>query len=170
MRKDNHRWDAPVADKSLERPGLSIRQVSLNRMTLISGPFPETLRAAGLAHAVGWPDIAIGPSYALRLRRDRILVADGPDLSEGWNADTGLAISDMTSGYAVFEIAGQKAMGFLQRGTEISTGKPSASVNRAFHGLAAMIYAWETKECFRLHVASPMQETFWHLAGKLADC
>tara|TARA_B110000003_G_scaffold274697_1_gene315299 strand:+ start:161 stop:700 length:540 start_codon:yes stop_codon:yes gene_type:complete len=171
MRNDNNRWNVPVADKLIEFPGLTIRQIQPQRLTLISGAFSDVLNAAEVEHAFGWPDIATpakNGSCAVRLRRDRALILDGGFHEDGWDVARGLAISDMTGAYAVFEITGVDSFAFLRRGAALDEKAPSASVNRMFHGLSAMIYAWQTDNSFRLHVTSPMQEAFWTIAQELA--
>ena len=168
MRNDNLRWAVPVEHKVLELSGLTIRQIKPERMTVISGPFRAITKATGIDRTFGWPEVLDGDTYMLRLRRDRVLVVDGPDLADGWNAELGLAISDMTGGYAVFEIEGAEALAFLRRGASVDVRTPSPSVNRLFHGLAAMIYTWRDQSRFRIHVASHMQEAFWTLARNLA--
>ncbi|MCI5076879.1 hypothetical protein [Oricola sp.] len=169
MRNDNLSWDVPIERKFLELSGLTIRQIRPKRMTVISGPFASIRKSTGIDRAIGWPEAPDGEPYLLRLRRDRVLMVNGPDLADGWNAELGLAISDMTCGYAVFEIKGADAMAFLRRGAGISLRTSSASVNRLFHGLAAMIYSWNDQNHFRVHVASPMQDAFWMLARNLAN-
>lgn len=71
------------------------------RQTIVSGTsvlhhFDDTL-----GPAIGWPEIADGPSYAIALRRDRVLPVNGPGLADGWDDEAEHAISDMSGGYAV---------------------------------------------------------------------
>lgn len=171
MRNDNAKWQPAQGLNSvpLSLPDLEMKPVAPTRQTLISGPYKDALALAGLEAASGWPDIATGSPYALRLRCDRILVVDGPELADGWHEAEGLAVSDVTDGYAVIELSGPVAAGTLQRGTEISVNARSASVNRGFAGYCTMIYAFEDKGRFRIHVARAHLEGLWALLASYAE-
>lgn len=165
MRNDNARW-RPA--QGMDRPAFSVSNIDLRlvrprRQTLISGPYAKALALAGVKAATGWPDIASGTPYAVRLRRDRILLVDGPALRDGWHEAAGVAVSDMTDGYAVIELAGSGALSVLRRGTEISADMPSASVARGFGGYATLIYAFKAEDRFRLHLPRGFLEGFWAL-------
>ncbi|MFK7751272.1 MAG: hypothetical protein AB8B51_01865 [Sedimentitalea sp.] len=104
----------------------------------------------------------MGTPYALRLRRDRILIVDGPELPDGWHDDLGLAVSDVTDGYGVIDIKGGTALGLLQRGTEISATLASPSVVRGFYGYDVLIYGFGGENQYRIHVPRA------HFAGLFA--
>lgn len=158
MRNDSARWDAPCAETGFSREGLSLRRIWPERQVLVSGP--DVLTRVGLP-LIGWPDMASGP-VALCLRRDRVLELDGAERAEGWQ--NGLAVTDVTDGYAVFEITGEGAWAALREGTEIRLDVPSRSVARRFHGLDALIYRIEGG--FRLHTPRAMAEALHrHLRG-----
>ncbi len=162
MRDDSKRWDAPRAmGAAITAEGLAITPLSLPRQTLISGA--QVLRQLGGQYGApsGWPDIASGTPYALALRRDRVLLVDGPQMADGWDAATGWAISDMSGAYMVFELTGPRAMGLLRRGTEISLARPSASVARPLFGLGTLLYRHGDGETFRIHVARGHGEALW---------
>ncbi len=160
MRNDSHKWTAPQDPRQpVTQNGLTIRPVPLQRQTLLSGPIQTCLQLAQQPGATGWPAPASGTSYALRLRRDRILSINGPALPDGWHPD-GVAISDMTDGYACIEITGQGALDLLNQGTELDPATPSNSCARLFQGQPCLIYHWQT-DSLRLHIERPHTETLW---------
>ena len=171
MRNDNAKWhpasglDRPV----LSAPGCEIQIVQPELQTLISGPYNDALKLAGISTATGWPERAKGECYAVRLRRDRILVVNGPELADGWHDVEGLAVSDMTDGYAILELSGANAMSVLRRGTEISLNEPSASVTRGFSGYGTLIYRFEQIDRFRVHCPRGFLEGLWSLMQSYAE-
>lgn len=165
MRDDSAKW-APAQGQEREpvsANGSRLALIQPDRQTLISGPFGQALTLVGLDSAVSWPTPASSDTYACRLRRDRILVINGPDLPDGWNDELGLAVSTMTDGYAVLELEGPNAMTVLRRGTEISIQEPSASVARRFFGYPVLIYGFKTDERFRIHVPRAFLDGLWAL-------
>ena len=171
MRNDNARWQPA---EGLERPAFTtstfaLRLVRPRRQTLISGPHASALALAGVAGATGWPGPAMAETYALRLRRDRILVVNGPELADGWHAQEGLAVSDMTDGYAVLEMSGTDAMSILRRGTEIALNEPSASAARGFAGYSTLIYSCGAQNRYRVHVPRGDLEGLWALLLSFAE-
>ncbi len=167
MRDDSLKWDAPLGNTRADIAGDGYRAslIQLARQTVLSGPIETCLKIATQNTAFGWPEIASGKIYALRLRRDRILSVNGPGLPDGWH-NHGVAISDMTGAYAVIEVNGPRAIDLLNRGTELDTALPSGSVARQFHGFATLIYRWQSQTCYRLHVERCYLEAIWrHLQG-----
>jgi len=132
MRNDNQKW-APAC--GLNRPTVHGENVQLtlptfSRQTLMSGPVLNGLTLAKQPKAHGWPSIARGEAYALRLRRDRILAINGPALNDGWHEGNGVAVSDMTSGFAALELSGPRAHEILNTGTELDLALPSGTAMR----------------------------------------
>lgn len=171
MRDDSAKW-TPVMGVDREpiiRKGLKIEVFCPERQTLISGPRGKALKLAGLDKAVGWPEPARSDTYALSQRRDRILVVNGPGLADGWDSDHGLAISDMTDGYAACTLSGQTAMSILKRGTEIDKRIASASVARAFAGFPVLVYAVENPQSFRMHVPPGLFDALWSVLKRFAN-
>lgn len=171
MRDDSAKWSA---DRGTQRPpvrtgGVQICLLQPHRQTLISGPHTAALALAGCSAATGWPAPASGETYALRLRRDRILVVNGSDLTDGWHADPGLAVSDMTGGYAVIALSGDGATDLLNTGTELDPAQPSASVARLLHGYPVLLYRFQGETTdYRLHVPRASLEGLWSLLEELA--
>ncbi len=160
MRNDSHKWDAPPAQRQpVIRDNLTIRPITFQRQTLLSGPIKTCLQLARQPSATGWPAPASGDSYALRLRRDRILSINGPTLPDGWHPE-GIAISDMTDGYACIEITGKGALDLLNQGTELDPTTPSGSCARLFQGQPCLIYQWQS-DSLRLHIEQPRAESIW---------
>ena len=151
MRNDTAKWDAPVEGPwKIRASRITVERITLPRQTLISGV--DVL--SKYAPCTGWPEIAQGDSYTVSLRRDRVLRVGGPVVTEGWDAPNNHAISDMSSGYAVFAIAGPGALDLLKRGTEIDLGAPSKSAARLFAGLGVILYRHRDADCVRLHVGA----------------
>lgn len=171
MRNDSEKWTPALGlvRPAFSVPGFEMQMILPRRQTLISGTYSSAVALAGVGAAIGWPDKVAGGSYALRLRRDRVLVVNGPALADGWHDAEGLAVSDMTDGYAVIEIGGAHAMGVLMRGTEISPDEPSASVVRGYAGYGTLIYAGETEGRFRIHVARSFLDGLWDLLSSFAQ-
>jgi len=159
MRDDSHKWDVP-ADLSapLAGPGVTVSQIIPDRQTLISAP-DILARTPG---ATGWPDRAEGDSYVLCLRRDRVLEVNGPARADGWDGQQ--AVSDVTDGLTIFEIAGPRAMELIRRGAEISDALPSRSAVWQAFGLEVILYRWQ--DALRLHVARTEAQ---RLRKQLAD-
>ncbi len=152
MRDDSAKWDAPaVLADTVRANGLVLTQVDLTRQTLISGP---GVLAQTEWPVVGWPGLAPAAPYAIALRRDRVLVVDGPEMTDGWHEETNCAVSDASDAYAVFDLSGARAFGVLQRGAELSLDVPSKSAARLLFGLGVFLYRIEAEDRFRIHVAS----------------
>lgn len=138
MRDDSHKWNAPfLHDQRLRGDGIEISTMNVERLCLISG---AQTRSRIQLQLVGWPQPAAGHSYAVSLRRDRILEVNGTAREDGWDDVEGLAISTVTDAYHVFLIEGPKAMELLQRGGELSLAETSASAARAMFNLPAILY------------------------------
>jgi hypothetical protein len=142
--------------------GIRVAMAQPQRQTLMSGAFDALLAISGQEAATGWPEPAVGACYAVRLRRDRILVVNGPELRDGWHAAAGVAVSDVSGGLAVLDVTGPNALDLLRRGTEISPDVPSRSVSRLLFGLDVHAYRHGAGAgTIRLHVEAPFVEALW---------
>lgn len=170
MRDDSKNWPiaAPLSDP-ITTPEIRVEQITLSRQTLVSGTAGLSHFNATLGPAIGWPEVALGPSYAVALRRDRVLLIDGPVLADGWHDDGDLAVSDMTSGYAVFELTGSALMRVLQHGTEITRDLPSASAARSFAGFPVIIYHFGTIDAARIHVPAAHTTAFQQITRQIVQ-
>lgn len=167
MRDDSHKWDVPPDySAAIIRQGVAVTALAPPRQTLISG-------AAVLERhrdALGWPDIAQGDSYALCLRRDRVLLVGGPAMEDGWDGAQGLAVSDVSDGYAMFQIAGPAALALCRRGAELSLATPSRSVARAVFGFECLLYRWGDDATCRVHVSRAHAQALWQtLAARAGE-
>ncbi|WP_299590486.1 hypothetical protein [uncultured Tateyamaria sp.] len=172
MRDDRNRWPATVGSErpNLVRDTISIRHVSPARQTVISGNFEDCLTLSGLETAVGGgSDFASGETYALRQRRDRIVVVNGPDITDGWHSAHNVAVSDMTSAYSVIEMTGARVEQLIATGTEFNGDHASASVSRLWHGFGVLLYRHGAKDVFRLHVRSALAEAVWDMFERQID-
>ncbi len=166
MRDDRNSWPAAkgLSRQDLEGENVIARPVSIDRQTVLSGPYDTMMRFAGLSDAaVGSTDIARGGHYAIRQRRDRILVVGGDELGEGWSEQHGIAVTDMTAAYAVIDLDGPNAERVISTGTEYSLSHPSPSAARIWHGLSCLLYRYEKDDGFRLHVRSAQAEAAWDM-------
>ena len=153
MRDDSAKWTLiDIANVALDGPGVALRPVHLARQTLVSGVGAQSCFQAELGAPVGWPEPARGAAYAVSLRRDRVLLVDGPALEDGWDAARGLAVSDMSGAYAVFDLSGPRIGEILARGGEIDPAQPSRSAARRFAGLGVILYHRDTADRLRFHV------------------
>ncbi|MCP4070967.1 MAG: hypothetical protein GY742_04400 [Hyphomicrobiales bacterium] len=171
MRDDSTRW---AAASGYDRPDININGLQISvirpwRQTLISGPISKSLELGYQKRAVGWPEIAKGKNYAIRMRRDRIMLINGPAIEDGWHKDKGLAVSDMSDACAVIQLEGVLADSVLKRGTELDIGIPSGSVVRVFHGFETFIYRWQSKDIFRLHIQFGYLESIWLLLQNFSN-
>ncbi len=159
MRDDSGKWDRlPPVDAVIDAPGVVIRRVAVVRQVLISGP---DVLAQVDGPMVEWPGVVEAESYALSLRRDRVLWVNGPEMAEGWDAARNWAVSDVSDGYEVIEIAGTGALALLCRGAEVSLDQPSRSVARLLFGLGAFLYRAGDVQTYRAHVGRAQAAAFW---------
>jgi hypothetical protein len=152
MRNDTGNWTAiPALDVPQGTADFTFQAATLLRQTMVSGTSVLRNFSKACGPAMGWPDIALGGGYCIALRRDRVLLVNGPELADGWHAEAGHAVSDMTGGYAVFEIWGERAIEGLKRGADLNPAIPSRSALRRFGGLDVILYRFEEQSRFRLH-------------------
>ena len=151
MRNDNAKWDVPELAIAHEIGGVTITTTPVARQTLVSGPSVLTQIRHPL---VRWPDVAVNEVYALALRRDRILIVNGPEMTEGWDDITAQAVSNASDAYDVIDLSGEKAFDVIKRGSDARLDTPSGSVARLCFGLGVFLYRCGTKKNFRLHISS----------------
>ncbi|MEM8730039.1 MAG: hypothetical protein AAGF79_08975 [Pseudomonadota bacterium] len=168
MRDDRHRWDAPQRlDAPLESRGLRLSSLPLERQVFVSGPSVLTQMPVPV---VAWPDPVFEDSYALALRRDRVLWVNGPEIADGWDPSSGQAVSNMSDGFEAYELSGEAAFELLKRGTEITLGEPSGSVIRLLFGLEVFVYRYRDEATYRLHVnAAQSDALIKHLRAACAQ-
>jgi hypothetical protein len=165
MRDLATKW-ADVPDWSnavLEAPGLKLRTRQGLVQHLVSGDLEAWAAQAGLSGTgVGAFGLADGDRYRVRVARDRALAVGDPDFdaSPGWHG-AGFAVTPMSAGFHVFEIAGRRVSAVISRGTTLDPrhGGPSASL--AFAGAQAIAYFHGDAETLRLHVDRGMAPHIW---------
>jgi glycine cleavage system aminomethyltransferase T len=156
MRRDNDNWNPPDPDATVVTSDvLTVTQIYPERQVLISG---VNARAASNLTLVGWPGDVIGDRYALVLRRDRVMEVNADQRADGWDNTTQCAVSDVTDGYAVFEIQGTGALALLKQGGFINAEQPSPSVARQMFGQPVLLYR-TNPQSYRLHVNSMYTQT-----------
>ena len=170
MRNDNRKW-APLHEGplSVEGPGATLTSVCPERQTILSGVDVLIAFTSEFGAAVGWPDVTKGESYSIALRRDRVLLINWPAREDGWDVKNRWAVSDMTGGYACFDLSGSHAMDVLKRGTEIALAEPSRSAARLFAGLDVVLYRHEKDDTFRFHVNRAQSDAFVLIVRSFLD-
>jgi len=125
---------------------------------------PETL----VKHSLEADGIHIqvqGKKYSVCLRRDRVLLINHGELHDGWQTETGLAVSQVNDAYVVFELTGPKVMLLIQRGAEMFLHEPSKSATRFIFGYEVILYRIDDW-VFRLHVDRAHADALWaHFAA-----
>ncbi|KAB7613520.1 hypothetical protein F9L33_13095 [Amylibacter sp. SFDW26] len=148
MRNDTARWPEPRSSELIELDGLTITPVTLDRQVLVSGTNALSKETLPL---VTWPEVESAASYALAVRRDRVLRVNGPAVIDGWDEDAELAISDVSDGYRVFDIRCHDMDALLGYGGEVALSLPSRSVARLWFGFGTFIYRIN-ENVLRIHV------------------
>jgi len=139
----------------IEVGGLSVSTCCVPQVSVVNGNLQAALDAAAIESApVGWPELAIGDSYAVRLARDRAVVVGGKALRPGWHAE-GFAVSLSDDAGVVFGISGSGLEQLLSLGAAVFIDRPSASASRLFAGLPVILYRHGHETAVRLHVARP---------------
>lgn len=168
MRNDSHTWAPSDRLTALSAPGLELQPAAIQRLTYISGDRAAALRIAGCADAATWPGQVSAAQHAVSLRRDRILVVNGPELAEGWHEETGLAISDATHALTGFDLSGENALRALNTLAEVDPGSPSQGCTRVLNGMSAILYRLGSDCAFRLFLAPGSAPAFvQHLAARV---
>ncbi|HVJ34644.1 MAG TPA: sarcosine oxidase subunit gamma family protein [Terriglobia bacterium] len=173
---DRGRFWSPVPEwqqSRIERPDLWISAVrSAGPICLVSGNLGAFLTAQGLERCLGPRDICGAQRYALRLAPDRLLyVGDGASAGEaqpsfGWS--DGIAVTDVSDGYLLFDILGRSAANIMRLGSAYdydSLEKPAEeSAMTLFAGIKVALKRLETG--WRLHVERPAATALWHWLEK----
>ncbi|WP_299949637.1 hypothetical protein [uncultured Ruegeria sp.] len=166
MRDDRHKWSPALghARPALTAENIEVGVVTLKRQTVISGALNDCLAACGIdAATAGGTEMAVGDAYALRQRRDRLLVVNAPGLSDGWHVDRNIAVSDFSAAYAVISLAGSNAERLIATGTEFVGDAPSPSVSRLWHGFGTLLYRHNQPQSYRMHVRAAHVEAVWEM-------
>lgn len=166
MRDDRNKWPAaiPSARPALIRDGISVQQVSVTRQTILSGGYEDCLKLSGLNIAFGGgSEKAVGETYALRQRRDRILLVNGPAMADGWHSEQNVAVSDMTAAYAIIELSGGRVEQLIATGTEFIGNGVSPSVSRLWHSFGVLLYRYGVEDTYRMHIRSAFLDSAWEM-------
>ncbi len=165
MRDLATKW-AAVPDWSnavLEAPGVKVRTRQGLVQHLVSGDLEAFAARAGLSGTgVGAFGLADGDRYMVRVARDRALAVGDPhfDASAGWHA-AGFAVTPMSAGFHVLEIAGRCVSAVVSRATTLDPRHGGPSAGMAFAGAYAIVYFHGDAETLRLHVDRGMGPHVW---------
>ncbi len=152
MRNDSLKWTASDEVFGLETEGLSLVPFKFDRLTLVSGPRDAALRISNCSNAHGWPEPISDERHALSLRRDRILVVNGPQQEDGWHDAHGLAVSDATHTLAGFDLSGAHALSALNTLAEVDPSRPSAGCALMLKGIPTVLCRLADADRYRLFV------------------
>jgi heterotetrameric sarcosine oxidase gamma subunit len=162
---------SPVPDwarADIQYQGLSVTARSADVMWLVSGNLPAFLQRRSGLPLQGPRDVCESESYALRLAPDRLLfVGRDATLADteafGWS-DGGFAITDVSDGFVLFDIAGSAARDLMALGAahdfDSAAAAPAESASMLFAGLKAAIS--RRRSGWRLHVERPYAAAMWH--------
>lgn len=163
---DRGKFWPPVPDwsaASIRRPGLDIAVASAPTIWLVSGDLAKFLAQHDGPAYIG-PRDTIAGDYALRLAPDRLLFVSNRAVqtSSGWS--DGVATTDVSDGYLLFDVTGPAALEVMAMGAEYDfTAKPvlpTESATMLFAGLkvsvARLAGGW------RLHIERPHAAALWH--------
>jgi heterotetrameric sarcosine oxidase gamma subunit len=165
----SHFW-SPVPDwsqASIRYQDLSIAAVPIEEAWLVSGNLTKFLDQHGGLPCLGPRDICAGAAYALRLAPDRLLFVCRDDGSIGlptfgWS-DDGIAISDISDGFVLFEVTGRAAPELMERGANYAfDAQPISCVESAsvlFAGFKVAVA--RLGDGWRLHVERPYATALW---------
>jgi len=169
---------SPVPDWSradIQYPGLGITALSTQVAWLVSGNVARFLdRRAGLP-CVGPRDTCDKGTYALRLAPDRLLfVSRDSALSDppafGWS-DDGIAITDVSDGFVLFDVTGAAAPDLMRLGAdydfEAEAAGSAESASMLFAGLKTAVARFQPG--WRLHVERPHAAAMWHWLQRAAS-
>jgi heterotetrameric sarcosine oxidase gamma subunit len=161
---------SPVPDWSqadIHYDGLGITALSAGTIWLVSGNSSRFLERRSLSCA-GPRETCESGTYALRLAPDRLLFVSRDDArsldgeAPGWS-DDGIAITDVSDGFVLFDIVGPAAPDLMALGAAYDfaarpTG-PAESASMLFAGLrvavARILPGW------RLHIERPYATALW---------
>jgi len=149
-------WDE-VAESTA---GLAMRTLSLPAVHVVTGKLHMAERQMGLPRdLIGWPEVAQGERYAVRLGRDKALVVGMPELTAGWHAQ-GFGVSPSESAGVVFEIKGPLMPRWLALGSEFGLSRASRAATRQFGAFGTVMYRHGDPMTLRVHVSRPLATAF----------
>lgn len=169
---------SPVPDWSradIQYRELGITVLSTQAAWLASGNLVKFLERRGGLSCVGPRDSCEKGAYALRLAPDRLLFVcrDGmlTDLPAfGWS-DEGIAITDISDGFVLFDITGPAAPDLMRLGAsydfEAEPAGPAESASMLFGGLKVAVA--RLRPGWRLHVERPYAAALWHWLQRAAS-
>ena len=147
---------------------VAISPVSGLCQTLVSGVRPLAAPAcAGLA-PVGFSGIVRGPTYAVAVARDRLLVVSESPIvaAEGWDASTATALTTMDDAWLILDLEGPGLADLVAKATSLDFADASPSASLLFAGLACLAYRYERPSRLRLHVERPLAAAFAEWAAR----
>jgi hypothetical protein len=147
------------SDRTLiDKPRLKVSALTARGSTLVSGDIGAAVQTLALgAPLFGLYALAPEGAHALRIARDRALLATPSPLgaTDGWR--DGWCATSVDDGWAAVDVSGPDAALALAQGAsaDLAGGSPSAAV--LFAGLRCLLV--RTEAGFRLHVEAPWLET-----------
>lgn len=161
---------SPVPDWSraeIRHGELSVTALSTGTAWLVSGNIAKFLEGRGQLPCRGPRESCDPLTYALRLAPDRLLFvrrdgASGAHPSSAWS-DDGIAITDASDGFVLFDISGRAALDLVKLGANYDfEAEPAGSAESAlmlFAGLKVAVA--RLGQGWRLHVQRPYAAALW---------
>jgi heterotetrameric sarcosine oxidase gamma subunit len=134
---------------------------------LVSGNLAKFLEERERLSCRGPREVCDPNTYALRLAPDRMLFVSLGAASAGlpvfgWS-DNGIAVTDVSDGFVLFDVAGRAALGLMKLGAnyefEAAPAGAAESALMVFAGLKVAVARLE--HGWRLHVERPYATALW---------
>jgi heterotetrameric sarcosine oxidase gamma subunit len=161
---------SPVPDWSradIQYRNLGVTARSAATVSLVSGNLTKFLGDRGRLSCCGPQEVCDPETYALRLAPDRMLcvslgtAAHGPSVF-GWS-DDGVAVTDVSDGFVLFDVTGTAALDLMKLGAnyafEAAPAGPAESALMVFASLKMAIA--RVPQGWRLHVERPYATALW---------
>jgi len=165
---------SPVPDwprTDIQHQELGIRALSARTAWLVSGNLAGFLERRGTLPCVGPREVCETGPYALRLAPDRLLFVPRDGGSDaalidpeafGWS-DDGIAITDVSDGFMLFDVTGPAALDLMVLGANYEfAGKPGGPEESALMVFAGhRVAVVRLPSGWRLHVERPYATALW---------
>ena len=159
----------PASFECFSAPDVAISLARGLRQTLVSGVHPLAAPLCkNLAPPVGFSAIASGPTYAVAVARDRLLVvSENPiEAREGWDAATATALTHVDDAWLVLDLEGPGLEDLIAKATSQTFADASPSASLLFAGLPCVAYRYELASRLRLHIERPLAAAFAEWAAR----
>lgn len=146
----------------LAGPALQVRALGGMVQRLVSGDVDGFLARHDLGRDIGALGLAVGDRYAVRVARDRLLVAglSAAELADGWHEE-GHAVTTVGAALRVFEARGEGVRDLLGRAVTVDPDDPGPCAAMPFAGITAIVYRHGDAGTLRIHVDRGLATYLW---------